>query len=106
MKLTLGRLRHIIRTIVLETGGGTTLPHMPIIRNSIGPDFSDREQLGRISSKDKQDEPDELAPHLREPVYSEDDCWGPVPPTQENPYMVPDPYSKDYHVIPTPQIKR
>ena len=105
MKITLGKLREIIRSTILETAGGTTLPHMPIIRNSIGPDFSDREQLDRMSSKD-MDEPDELSPHLREPVNPEEDCWGPVPPIQQNPYILPDPYSKDYHVIPTPQIKR
>ena len=87
-----------------EAGGGTTLPKLPMVRNAMGPDLADREQLGRISSKDKED--DEISPHLLEPHYSEDECWGPVPPTQENPYMIPDPYNKDYHVIPTPQIKR
>lgn len=105
MKITLGKLRRIIRAIVREGAGGTTLPKMPMIRNAMGPDFADREQLSRISSKDMDDE-DELSPHLREPVHSEEDCWGPVPPIQQNPYVLPDPYVKDSSVLPTPQIKR
>ena len=104
MKIKLGDLKNIIRSVIKEAGGGTTLPKLPMIRNAMGPEFSDREQLGRISTKDKND--DEISPHLREPQYSEEECWGPVPPTEEDPYMIPDPYNKDYHVIPTPQIKR
>jgi len=104
MKITLGKLRQIIRNTLIEAGGGTTLPKLPMIRNAMGPEFSDREQLGRISPKDNDE--DEISPHLREPQYTEEECWGPVPPDQENPYMIPDPYNKDYHVIPTPQIKR
>lgn len=105
MKITLGELRRIIRSVVEEGAGGTTLPKLPMIRNAMGPEFSDREQLGRISVKDADDE-DDVSPHLREPVHQEEDCWGPVPPIQQNPYVLPDPYAKDYHVIPTPQVKR
>lgn len=105
MKITIGELRSIIRSAIREAAGGTTLPHMPVVRNSIGPDFSDREQLGRISTKDA-DKEDELPPHLREPVHQEEDCWGPVPPTGKDPYAIPDPYAKDYGVLPTPPIKR
>jgi hypothetical protein len=104
MKITIGQLRTIIRNTLLEAAGGTTLPHMPVIRNAMGPDFADREQLGRISKKDEDE--GEITPHLREPLYDEEDCWGPVPPTQQNPYMLPDPYAKDYGVLPTPPIKR
>ena len=67
------------------------------------PDMADREQLGKIA---KPSDPDEIAPHLTEPVYDYEDCYGPVPPQGKNPYTLPDPYSKDYHVIPTPPIKR
>ena len=105
MKITVGQLRSIIRNAILEAAGGITLPHMPVIRNAMGPEFADREQLGRISIKDVEDE-DEITPHLREPLYDAEDCWGPVPPTGDDPYVLPDPYTNDYHVIPTPQIKR
>ena len=105
MKITIGKLKGIIRRAILEAGGGTSLAKGPMIRDAMGPDFSDREQLGRISAKDA-DEEDELAPHLREPNYKEDDCWGPVPPTQENPYMTGDPYVKDYQPMSTARMKR
>lgn len=105
MKISIGELRQIIRTSIVEMAGGITLPHMPVIRNSMGPDFADREQLGRISTKDA-DKEDELSPHLREPVNAEEDCWGPVPPGGHDPYALPDFYTKDYSVLPTPPIKR
>lgn len=104
MKITVKEIRKIIRDILLnETGGGTTLPKMPIIRNALGQDFSDREQLGRIA---KPRDPDEIAPHLREPIYDEEDTWGPVPPIAPDPYALPDMYTKDTSVLPTPPIKR
>jgi len=105
MKLSVRQLRNIIRNALIEGAGGITLPRMPVIRNSMGPEFADREQLGRINAKDV-DDPDELTPHLREPIYDEEDCWGPVPPTGNDPYALPDPYAKDTGVLPTPPIKR
>lgn len=105
MKLTIGQLRKIIQEAILEGAGGITLPRMPMIRNAMGPDFADREQLGRIAKKDMDDE-DEVSPHLRKPIYDEEDTWGPVPPTGKDPYALPDPYVKDYGIIPTPPIKR
>jgi len=105
MKITLSELKKIIRSVIIESGGGTTLPKLPMIRNAMGPEFSDREQLGRISTKDT-DEEDLTSPHLREPDYPEEETWGPVPPTGEDPYALPDPYTKDYGVLPTPSIKR
>ena len=71
----------------------------------MSPSMADREQIGRNSIKDI-DDPDEVAPHLRDPLYDDEDCWGPVPPTAENPYAMPDVYNKDYNVIPTSTIKR
>lgn len=104
MKLTIAELRRIIRTSLVETGGGTTLPRTAAsIRNATAPDISDREQLGRIA---KPRDPNEIAPHLREPLYDEEDCWGPVPPIAPDPYALPDMYTKDTSVLPTPPIKR
>ena len=96
-------LREFIRMTLQEAGGGTTLPRMPMIRNAMAPEMSDREQLGKIS---KSNDPEEISPHLVEPVYDFEDCYGPVPPTDKNPYMLPDPYTKDTSPLPTPQIKR
>lgn len=105
MKLRLFELRRIIRDALFESGGGTTMPPRPTTRNPMSPSMADREQLGRISIRDK-DDPEDVAPHLQDPTYDEEDCWGPVPPTGKNPTASPDPYTQDYHVIPTPQIKR
>ena len=105
MKITVKQLRSIIQSVIKEAAGGITLPKNPVVRNFEGPELADREQLARMSIKDVED-PDEISPHLREPLHKEEDCWGPVPPIQQDPYVLSDPYSKDYHVIPTPQIKR
>ncbi len=87
----------------MEIGGGSRLPRTPYIRNAMSPEMSDREQLGKIS---KGEDPDELSPHLREPVYDYEDCYGPVPPSGKNPYAIPDPYTKDTSPLPTSPIKR
>lgn len=105
MRITIKELRRIIRDVVLEAGGGTTMPPRPVVNNPMSPSMADREQIGRISVKDV-DAPDELAPHLQDPLYDEEDCWGPVPPKGANPYAMPDPYTQDFNVIPTPQIRR
>ncbi|NBW12281.1 MAG: hypothetical protein EBR82_30045 [Caulobacteraceae bacterium] len=89
----------------MEAGGGTTLPPQPMIRNPMAPSMADREQIGRISIKD-MDDPDEISPHLREPVYDEEECWGPVPPVNPGPHVGIDTYSKDYNVIPSSTIRR
>jgi len=103
MKIRISELRRIIREVILEAGGGTTLPRMPMIRNAMQPELSDREQLGKIA---QPKDPDELSPHLREPVEDMEDCYGPVPPQDKNPYALPDPYNKDTSPLPTPPIKR
>lgn len=104
MKMTIGQLRRLIRDSLREGAGGITVPRRFTSTNPSVSSMPDREKIGKNSIR--QLEPDDVAPHLREPVYEEEDCWGPVPPTGKNPYMIPDPYAKDYHVIPTPQIKR
>ena len=103
MRITVGQLRGIIREVLGEAGGAAPTP--PNVRNVMAPSMSDREQLGRISIRDK-DDPEALAPHLQEPVEEPEDCWGPVPPVAPNPYAMPDFYTKDFNVIPSPTIKR
>lgn len=105
MKIRLSELRRIIRQTLAEIGGGVNRAPRPVTRNPNAPSMSDREQIGRNSIKDMND-PEELSPHLLEPMYDKEDCYGPVPPTKKNPYAIPDPYAKDYHVLPTPPIRR
>lgn len=105
MKITVRQLRGIIREVLTEAGGASPTPPRPNIRNAMAPSMADREQLGKISI-DNLDDPDQVAPHLQEPEVDAEDCWGPVPPVAPNPYAMPDFYTKDFNVIPTPTIKR
>ena len=103
MKITLEQLRSIIRSILREGGGGTSLPKMPMMGNPTTSDFAAREQLGKLA---KPRDPKEISSHLIEPVEDMEDCYGPVPPSGKNPYALPDPYTKDTSPLPTPPIKR
>ena len=105
MRITVGRLRRIIRESLNEAGGGTSIGTRPTSTNPAISSISDREQIGRNSIRD-MDDPDEIAPHLMDPLYNREECEGPVPPTGKHPYVSPDPYSQDYNVIPTSTIKR
>ncbi len=106
MKITIGILRRLIQEALLEGGGGTTMPPRPMIRNPMSPSMADREQIGKNSIQNMDTDEDKISPHLREPVYDEGDCLGPVPPNAEQPYALPDPFAQDFNVIPTPQIRR
>lgn len=102
--MTLGELRLLVLEAIMEAGGGNA--SYPYIRDAVGPSMADREAIGHLADGGMDDEEDELPPHLREPQEDPEDCFGPVPPTDEdNPYAISDPYASDYHVIPTPQGK-
>ena len=104
MKLTIRQLRSVIRQELVEWGGGPTRP--PTLLSPASPDnASQREEIGSLGGELK-DTDDELPPHLREPVYDEDECWGPVPPTAPDPTATMDPFNTDWSVLPTPSIKR
>ena len=103
MKITLGELRKIIREILRESGGGWASPPQPYTRNALSPDINNREQLGRLQTGTPEIE---LSPHLRDPVEEPEDCWGPVPPVAEDPYVTQDPWVKYSSPLPTPSIKR
>lgn len=105
MKIRLSELRLLIREAILEIGGAAPRPPRPVTRNPMSPSMSDRQQIGKISIK-QADAEEEITPHLRDPMYDEEDIRGPVPPSGKDPYALPDFYVKDYGVIPTPPIKR
>lgn len=97
MRITLGELRRYIARKLVESGGGTPTRSEPYLSNPMSPATADREQLGSLADADiDTDDGEELPPHLREPTLDADDCWGPVPPTQEDPYVGQDPYVRDY----------
>lgn len=73
----------------------------------MSPATADREQIGTLADRDIDTEDGEdLPPHLREPAVDMDDCYGPVPPTAEEPYTQQDPFVRDFGVLPSPSIKR
>ena len=72
----------------------------------LSPETSDREQIRKVSFKD-MDDPNELAPHLRDDWQDEvmadeemgKDPEGPVPVKAANDYYVTmDPYSRDWGI--------
>ena len=107
MKISVKDLRRLIVRLV-EAGGGTTVPKQePYIQNSLSPDINHREQLGSLADRDiDTEQDDELPPHLREPIYDEEECFGPVPPDAEDPYVGQDPFVRDYGPLPTPPVRR
>jgi hypothetical protein len=78
------------------------------MRNALSPDINSREQLGAISAKaiDTVDDLDGLPDHLLEPDVTPEECYGPVPPDSEPPYVGQDPFARDTSPNPTGTIKR
>lgn len=89
-------LRQCIKEILAEVLEG---PH---ISNVLSHDLADRDQLVDLTKF----EDEEISPHLSEPVLSPEECFGPVPPTNDDPGVYADPFTRDYHVLPTSTIKR
>jgi len=90
-------LRKYIRNVVLERLEGAH------IWDRAKGSFTDREQLGSITAKASDEK---IADHLSEPEVDVEDCFGPVPPVASDPNVSSDPFTRDYHVIPTRPIYR
>jgi len=107
VQITLGELRSVIRRSLIESGGA--VPHFPEIRDTQSPLRTDREPIQVQKATDIFDD-DEIAPHLRvtsADLETDDDVFGPVPPKSDNdPYALMDPYTSDWHVIPSPRFSR
>lgn len=105
MIIKLSELRTLIRSVLLEVGGASPRPARNVTNNPSVSSMSNREQIGKISVKQLTDD-EEIAPHLQDRIYDEEDCQGPVKPSGKNPYALPDFYAKDYGVLPTGTIRR
>lgn len=107
VKLSLRELKQLIKLYLVEApGDGPTRPR-PTQRNPLSPDINSREQLDSLKQRDiDTDDGMDLPPHLREPVYDAEECFGPVPPTGEEPYMQQDPLVRDYSPLPSSRIMR
>lgn len=108
MKLTLGRFRSIVREALTREGaGGVPSKAQPFIGDETGSTWNSREQLAALKDQDTDTETgDELPPHLREPMYDADECFGPVPPDAPEPWILSDPFVRDSSPTPTPGIRR
>lgn len=102
MKIRLGDLKQLVKTALVETGGGTPMRTEPFIGSAMSPSVASREQIGSLGDPEDIDTQDdsELPTHLREPLYDEEDCYGPVPPTAEDPFVQADPYAQDWGAHP------
>lgn len=93
-------------TVLVERGSNMANHPEPNSGNVWSPSTADREQLGSLAQPDKNDDYLDIAPHLREPVEDEEECYGPVPPGDETVYVGQDPFVRDAGVLPTPGIHR
>jgi len=101
MRTTISELRKYIRRVIAEAGGGVPMRPALATRNPMSPDMVDREQLGYLADKDYEVD-DDVSSHLRDPVEDPEDCFGPVPPTNSEPYVTQDPLVRDSSPLPTP----
>lgn len=109
MRVRLGTLKRFIReAVILEVGANNSYPGQPYGRNVLSPDVNKREQLGSLAGDpiDTIADPDGLPDHLLDPTVSPEDCYGPVPPDAEPPYVGQDPFARDTSPNPTGSIKR
>ena len=89
-----------MRATLSESMGGWASPPQPLGRSpGYEPDIVNREQIGRMESGTQDDE--ELDSHLTDPLYDEEDCWGPVPPKVGDPWVQQDPYVRFSSPLPT-----
>lgn len=102
--MKLGDLRRVVRIELHEAGGAARLGK-PDIRNAMAPTTADREAIGSLGDRQKVGDDDDmdLPPHLREPELTPEECFGPVPPTGNDPYAIQDPYVRGASPLPTPQ---
>ena len=96
------RLRKYIRLVIEAYYSNIDGPHLG---NEISPHLTQHDEIPDLGVKRKPED-DGIAPHLQEPEEDMKDCYGPVPPTTEEPGVFADPYSQDYHVIPKADHRR
>lgn len=93
MRISLG----VLRRILLREIGGDNLARIEG-PNILDPDVNNEKWPGVMNAKafDTVGDEDEMPEHLKEPNESPEDCWGPVPPVAEDPYVQLDPYVTDF----------
>jgi len=74
---------------------------MPVISDPLFPDPVDREQLGSLADAEPMSRTQDMSSHLLEPEVDFEDCYGPVPPTDNVVRANQDPYTTDYSPAPS-----
>jgi hypothetical protein len=95
MLITIGELR---RFIVESLNNDFATMNRGIFtgRNPMSPEQVDREAIGSLADPtNDEDVNDYLPAHLREPLEDKVDCYGPVPPTRNQQFVIEDPYVTD-----------
>lgn len=93
-------LRQYIRLVLEAYASNVDGPHLS---NLMSPHLAQRDEIPYLGVKRKKGE-EEISSHLMEPEVDMEDCYGPVPPTTDEPGVYTDPFTKDYHVIPNPAV--
>jgi hypothetical protein len=92
--------------VMIEGSTPPTRAMFNYINNPMSPETNDREELGFLADNPADVDPadkDELPDHLKEPAVDFEDCYGPVPPTAEEPYAQQDPFVRDASPLPSPR---
>lgn len=108
MRLTVRQLRRLVHeALAFEwAAAAPTRPMFDYIGNPLSPSTNDREQLGYLADPADGDDEDMLSGHLNEPHEDSEDCWGPVPPVNGDPYVTQDPLTRNTSPLPTSPIRR
>jgi hypothetical protein len=102
-KLSESVLRHYIRCFLKEAyASNIDGPH---VSNVMSTHLAQRDEIPYLGKKRKKEE-DEISAHLMEPEADMEDCYGPVPPTAEEPGVFIDPYTTNWHVTPKADHRR
>lgn len=109
MRTTVRELKHMIHRVIAEAGGNMPTKPQPY-DGPMPPTGWSREQLTFLNSSDLDTVDDEgnetlLPPHLRDPMYDEEDCFGPVPPGDNAVYPEMDYFTTDVNPLPTRNIR-
>lgn len=106
MFVTIREIKKAVRLALLESSTEWASPPTPAGRGHLYVSINShsREQMEKMSDQDiRREEMASSTSHLDD---EDIDTEGPVPPTAENPYVMQDPFVRQYSPNPTPAIHR
>lgn len=107
MLITIAELKRIIRSSLVEWAGAPPSRMNPtVVLDPLAPSLIDREQLGSLADAEPMSRTQGISSHLLDPNVDIDDCFGPVPPGDNDARVNADPYTLDYSPLPSPTRPR